>query len=157
MTLGGEHTPDRPCGKPDALNALNSASHSASLRSIRWLLLMWSLHLTGDYSTPVHQYSDKPVPHRSSTSLREDVLPALGLTVTEAARQLGVSRVSLSRVLNGKAAISPDMALRLEAWLGGPQHGPSAESWLRGQMAYDIWHARKRRRPKVKPAARDAA
>jgi addiction module HigA family antidote len=48
-------------------------------------------------------------PHPGET-LREDVLPALGLTVTEAARQLGVSRVALSRVLHGKAAISPDMA-----------------------------------------------
>jgi addiction module HigA family antidote len=95
-------------------------------------------------------------PHPGET-LRDDVLPALGLTVTEAARQLGVSRVSLSRMLHGKAAISPDMALRLEAWLGGPQHGPSAESWLRGQMAYDIWQARKRRRPKVRPVVRDAA
>lgn len=95
-------------------------------------------------------------PHPGET-LREDVLPALGLTVTEAARQLGVSRVSLSRMLNGKAAISPDMALRLEAWLGGPQNGPSAESWLRGQMAYDIWRARKQRRPKVRPAGRQAA
>ena len=48
-------------------------------------------------------------PHPGET-LREDVLPPLGLTVTEAARQLGVSRIALSRVLHGKAAISPDMA-----------------------------------------------
>ncbi len=75
-------------------------------------------------------------------------MPALALTVTEAARQLGVSRLSLSRILNGKAAILPDMALRLETWLGGPGNGPSAESLLRGQMAYDIWQARNRRRPK---------
>jgi len=56
-------------------------------------------------------------PHPGLT-LRDDVLPALGLTVTEAAGQLGVSRVTLSRVLNGHAAISPEMALRLEAWVG---------------------------------------
>jgi len=80
-------------------------------------------------------------PHPGET-LREDVLPALGLTVTEAARQLGVARATLSRVLNGKAAISPEMALRLEAWLGGPAKGPSAETWLRGQVAYDMWRAR---------------
>ena len=56
-------------------------------------------------------------PHPGET-LREDVLPALGLTVTEAAAQLGVTRAALSRVLNGRAAISPEMALRLEGWLG---------------------------------------
>lgn len=59
-------------------------------------------------------------PHPGET-LREDVLPALGLTVSEAAQQLGVSRVTLSRVLNGKAAISIDLARRLEIWLGGPE------------------------------------
>ena len=51
-------------------------------------------------------------PHPGLT-LRNDVLPALGLNVTEAAKQLDVSRV-----LNGRAAISPEMALRIEAWLG---------------------------------------
>lgn len=56
-------------------------------------------------------------PHPSLT-LRDDVLPALGLSVTMAAQQLDVSRVALSRVLNGRAAISPEMALRIEAWLG---------------------------------------
>ncbi|MBL4760882.1 MAG: HigA family addiction module antidote protein [Mariprofundaceae bacterium] len=50
--------------------------------------------------------------------LKEDVLPELGITVTEAANQLGVTRVALSRVINSKAGISPDMALRLAAWLG---------------------------------------
>ena len=52
-------------------------------------------------------------PHPGLT-LRDDVLPALGLSVTKAAEQLGVSRVMLSNVVNGKAAISTDMALRLE-------------------------------------------
>ncbi len=56
-------------------------------------------------------------PHPGIT-LRDDVLPALGLSVTAAAGQLGVSRVALSRILNGHAAISPEMALRIEAWLG---------------------------------------
>ena len=56
-------------------------------------------------------------PHPGAT-LREDVLPALGLTVTAAAKQLGVTRAALSRVLNEHAAISPSMALRLEGWLG---------------------------------------
>ncbi len=81
-------------------------------------------------------------PHPGET-LREDVLPALGLTVTDAARQIGVSRVSLSRVLHGRAAISPEMALRLEAWLG-VEHGGSADAWLGQQMAYDLWQARQK-------------
>jgi addiction module HigA family antidote len=80
-------------------------------------------------------------PHPGET-LREDVLPALGLSVAEAARQLGVSRVALSRVLHGHAAISVDLARRLEAWLRTPKgRGPSAETWLRGQVAYDLWQA----------------
>lgn len=80
-------------------------------------------------------------PHPGET-LREDVLPALGLSVAEAARQLGVSRVALSRVLHGRAAISVDLARRLEAWLRKPDgRGPSAETWLRGQVAYDLWQA----------------
>ena len=72
-------------------------------------------------------------------ALREDVLPALGLTVTEAARQLGVSRVSLSRVLNGRAAITPELARRLSLWLEKENGGPCAESFLREQIAYDLW------------------
>jgi addiction module HigA family antidote len=79
-------------------------------------------------------------PHPGAT-LREDILPALGITVTEAARQLGVSRVALSRVLHEQAGISVDLALRLELWLGGPNKGPSAETWLAGQVAYDLWQA----------------
>ena len=75
--------------------------------------------------------------------LREDVLPEMGLTVTQAASQIGVSRVALSRVLNGRAAISPAMALRLEAWLG-VDHGGRAETWLTHQIAYDLWRARQK-------------
>lgn len=75
-------------------------------------------------------------------TLREDVLPALGLTVTEAAAQLGVSRVSLSRVLHGHAGISPEMAMRIERWLGRDQGG-AAEVWLAQQSAYDLWRARR--------------
>ncbi len=78
-------------------------------------------------------------PHPGLT-LRDDVLPALGLTVTQAAEQLGVARVTLSRVLNGHAAISPEMALRLEAWLG-KERGGDARLWLAQQAAYDMWQA----------------
>ncbi len=81
-------------------------------------------------------------PHPGLT-LRDDVLPALGLTVTQAAAQLDVSRVALSRVLNARAAISPDMALRIEAWLG-IDRGGEARLWLAEQSAYDVWQAEQR-------------
>jgi addiction module HigA family antidote len=90
-------------------------------------------------------------PHPGET-LREDVLPALGLNVTEAAEQLRVSRAALSRVLNGHAAISPEMALRLEGWLG-VENGGSADAWITQQAAYDLWKARKAGAPRVKRAA----
>ena len=75
-------------------------------------------------------------PHPGLT-LRDDVLPALGLTVTEAAKQLDVSRVALSRLLNGRAAISPEMALRIEAWRG-LERGGEARLWSAEQSAYDV-------------------
>jgi antitoxin HigA-1 len=78
--------------------------------------------------------------------LQDTVLGAGGLSVTEFAKRLGVSRVALSRVINGRAAVSADMALRFAAALGG-----SAESWLAMQAAYDLWRASRRRRPKVEP------
>ena len=81
-------------------------------------------------------------PHPGLT-LRDDVLPALALNVTEAAKQLDVSRVALSRVLNGRAAISPEMALRIEAWLG-VDRGGDARLWLAEQSAYDVWQAAQR-------------
>src|SRR5674476_211837 len=89
-------------------------------------------------------------PHPGET-LREDVLPALGLTVTQAAEQLDVTRAALSRVLNGRAAISPEMALRLEGWLG-VENGGRADLWIAQQAAYDLWKARKAGAPKVKRA-----
>jgi addiction module HigA family antidote len=85
-------------------------------------------------------------------TLREDVLPALNLNVTEAASQLGVTRAALSRVLNGRAAISPEMALRLEGWLG-VENGGRADLWIAQQAAFDLWKARKAGAPKVKRAA----
>ena len=90
-------------------------------------------------------------PHPGET-LRDDILPALELSVTVAADQLGVTRAALSRVLNGRAAISPEMALRLEAWLG-TEHGGRADVWLAQQAAYDLWKTRKAGLPKVKALA----
>jgi addiction module HigA family antidote len=80
-------------------------------------------------------------PSHPGETLLEDVIPALGLTITEAAKQLGVTRAALSRVLNGRAAISPEMALRLESWLG-IENGGRADLWLNQQAAYDLWQAR---------------
>ena len=94
-------------------------------------------------------------PHPGET-LREDILPALGLTVTEAAKQLGVTRAALSQVLNEHAAISPEMALRLEGWLG-VENGGCADLWIGQQAAYDLWQARKAGAPKVQRAELIAA
>jgi addiction module HigA family antidote len=78
--------------------------------------------------------------------LQDTVLSGSRISVSEFARKLGVSRVALSRVVNGRAAISADMALRLAAALGG-----SAESWLQMQAAYDLSQAAKKRKVKVEP------
>jgi addiction module HigA family antidote len=75
-------------------------------------------------------------PHPGET-LREDVLPALGLSVTAAAKQLGVTHAALSRVLNGRAGISPEMALRIEGWLG-VDRGGRADLWIAQQASYDL-------------------
>lgn len=78
--------------------------------------------------------------------IKEDVLEAENLSVTEAARQLGISRVTLSRLVNGKTGVSVDMALRLSQWLG-----TTPELWLRMQDACDLWQTGKTNPPKVKP------
>jgi addiction module HigA family antidote len=70
--------------------------------------------------------------------LRRRLHALTGLTVTDCAKRLGVTRVALSRVLNGKAAISPDMAVRLAAALGG-----SDEAWLHLQADFDLHRARR--------------
>ena len=87
-------------------------------------------------------------PHPALT-IRDVILPELGLTVTAAAKQLGVSRVTLSRLLNCKAAISADMAIRLHLWLG--ENSPSAESWLHQQANYDLWQASQKSHITVTP------
>ena len=85
-------------------------------------------------------------PPHPGEMLQDTVLAKGRISVTEFAQRLRVSRVALSRVANGRAAVSADMALRLAAALGG-----SAESWLQMQSAYDLWQASKKRRPKVEP------
>ena len=73
--------------------------------------------------------------------IRRQCLQPLGLTVTEAARGLAVSRNILSMLLNGRIGISPEMAIRLSQAFGG-----SAESWLEQQMQFDLWHAQQNRK-----------
>src|SRR5713226_10094971 len=68
-------------------------------------------------------------------------LEPLELTITKAAKALGVSRKTLSAILNGRAGISPEMAVRLSI-----AFGTSAESWLNQQTQYDLWHAERRRK-----------
>ncbi|MBG14577.1 MAG: addiction module antidote protein, HigA family [Alcanivorax sp.] len=73
--------------------------------------------------------------------IKELCLDPLGLTVTAAAEALGVSRKTLSAILNGKAGISPEMAIRLSI-----AFDTSAESWLTQQAQYELWHAEQRRK-----------
>lgn len=77
----------------------------------------------------------KNPPHPGS-SVRHDCLEPLGLSITEAAKKLGVSRKQLSDVVNGRSGISPGMAIRLDMAFGG-----GAETWLRLQVAYDLAQA----------------
>lgn len=77
--------------------------------------------------------------------LREDVLNELGLGVADAAARLGVSRVTLSRVLHGHARISPNLAIRLEAAGAG-----TARAWLAMQTAHDLAQERAAGRPEVR-------
>ena len=71
--------------------------------------------------------------------LREDVLPSLGLSISDAARRLNISRQQLHRVLACTHPITTEMALRIGKFAG---NGPGI--WLRMQQAYDLWHAEKR-------------
>ncbi len=71
--------------------------------------------------------------------VREDCLKALSLSVTEAAKGLGVTRKTLSSILNGRSGITAEMALRLSQAFGStPEH------WLQMQLAYDLWQAKRR-------------
>ena len=80
-------------------------------------------------------------PPHPGAFIRRQCLEPLGLTVTEAAKGLSVSRNTLSMLLNGRLGISPEMAIRLSEAFGG-----SPESWLTQQMQYDLWHAQQNRK-----------
>ena len=75
-------------------------------------------------------------PPHPGLSIRHDCLEPLGLSVTEAARKLGVSRKQLSAIVNGRSGISPEMAIRLDKAFGG-----GATTWYQMQAAYDLAQA----------------
>ena len=78
-------------------------------------------------------------PPHPGASVRHDCLEALGLSVTDGARVLGVSRKQLSALVNGRAGISPEMAIRLDKAFGG-----GASTWYQMQAAYDMAQAMRR-------------
>lgn len=99
-------------------------------------MLTWSTtRTTADRSD--YAYAQSPHPGEVLKTL---CLEPLGLTITEAAEALGVSRKTLSSILNGRAGISPEMAIRLFI-----AFGTTAESWLNQQTRYDLWHAEQSR------------
>lgn len=83
-------------------------------------------------------------PTHPGVILRDDVLPELQISVSEAARQLGVTRQTLHRVMAGTAAVTPEMAVRLGKFCG---NGPRL--WLSMQQGHDLWHAEHRLRDAI--------
>jgi len=106
------------------------------------IALTWNSIIEGE-GIMTREYPVNARPRRKPTHpgelLREDVLPALRISVSEAARNLRVSRQTLHRILAGDAGVTPDMAVRLGKFCG---NGPGL--WLRMQQAYDLWHAEQR-------------
>ena len=76
--------------------------------------------------------------------LKSLCIEPLGLSIKEASEALGISRKKLSDILNGRASVSPEIAIRLSV-----AFDTTAESWLKGQLAYDLWQAERRKRPEV--------
>src|ERR1700738_2096587 len=97
--------------------------------------MMWTTRTTIEVTMKIHN------PPHPGEVLKVLCLNPLNLTVTETARALGVSRKTLSGILNGRAGISPEMAVRLSI-----AFNTSAESWLNQQLQYDLWHAERTRK-----------
>jgi len=79
-------------------------------------------------------------PPHPGKAVKHTIIDGAGMSVTEAAKALGVGRVTLSKLLNGKSGISPEMAVRLSKALN-----TSSEMWFNMQTMYDLWQAEKRR------------
>jgi addiction module HigA family antidote len=94
--------------------------------------------------------TDKPMrmhgPSHPGEILRELYLKPMGVTITEAAEALGVTRKHISAIVNGRAPVSPDMAMRLAVTFA-----TEPELWVNLQAQYDLWTVSKKARPKVKP------
>ena len=83
----------------------------------------------------INERLQRPPTHPGSI-IQDDVLPALGMSITEAAKQLHISRQSLHKILSGKASVTPEMALKLAKFCGN-----TPTFWLRMQQCWDLWHA----------------
>ena len=86
------------------------------------------------------------IPTHPGEVLLEDVIKPLGLTITEAAKKLGVTRKTLSELVNQKSSLSPRMAVRI-----AEATGTTPESWMNMQLKRDLWQAMKRRPKNVRP------
>jgi addiction module HigA family antidote len=104
--------------------------------------------LRGDANNRLVALMHKP-PHPGEVLMDTVLRPDGGVTVAAFAQHLRIPRRALSRVVNGKAAVSAELAIRLASALRG-----SAESWLRLQMTHDLWHAQKARLPEIRPLER---
>jgi addiction module HigA family antidote len=91
--------------------------------------------MTGSFPAPLSERR----PTHPGEILRDDVLPALKISVSEAARELRITRQMLHRVLNGEASVSPEMAIRLGKFCGN-----GATIWINMQMSRDLWDARQK-------------
>lgn len=94
----------------------------------------------------------KRQPTHPGAILREDVLPAMGISVSEFARRIGVSRQVLHRILAEDHGVTPEMALRIGEFVG---NGP--DLWLRLQQDYDLWQARRAMKPALDRIRRNKA
>jgi antitoxin HigA-1 len=92
----------------------------------------------------VHREEIARAPVHPGAILSEDVLPALRMSISEAAKHLRVTRQTLHRIISGRTAITPEMAVRLGKFCG---NGP--ELWLRMQQQYDLWQAQRKLRSEV--------
>ncbi len=85
--------------------------------------------------TEIKVTSRKMPPVHPGAILRDDVIPALNISISKAANELGLSRQTLHRILAGELGVSTETALRLGKWCG---NGPGL--WLRMQQSFDLWH-----------------
>ncbi len=113
----------------------NSGIQAKHADKLRRILVRLEVATTPDDGETMSMH-DPPHP---GEMIREEIMKPLGLTVTAMAAHLGVSRKTLSKIINGHGAVTPEMAYRLSLLFK-----PSAESWLRQQAAYDLWHTRQR-------------